>query len=347
MTLLEALNLLRERLPIQNCSPFKKSLNEEFAVYCDLISKIEETEFVALLQVANEGGDANELTKRRFLNFIKLLQHTINQIIERYYNGYPSDAFKLLNNLLYYKKFAPLKENTRPDYITRYVNDDYINYFELKSQEIDNNYFRIRKCPQLWTDKSEYFHVPDKYRGLAKTARFSIPGFPSLYLSNSLHVCWEELDKPKDNIYASRFILQKEITLLNFAIPPTFGIDDIKANPFDVFCFLITYPLLSACLMKVRDPMATFKPEYIIPQLVLQSIRKEEDRRGIIYSSTKCGIDKEYYNIVIPIKGELDNQGFCKKMKETFHLSCPIQLNHNNLYEDEEKLKKMPVQKLN
>jgi hypothetical protein len=353
MKLLELLSSLQKRLPIINGTPFRQALMEEFENYNSLIEDVDGTEFRTLLTTTSQGQfPYHKLsTKRCFLNFIKKVQMTIDKVVEVYYDGYPSNAFNLLNGLLYKNKFAPKKKDAKPSY-SKNLKDMYINYFDfdLKFQQKEAQkeaavFFRLREKPTLWTDKNEYFHLPDKSRESASTARFSIPGFPSLYLGTSLAVCWNELDKPQKDIYACKFLLQKDIGLLNLTIPPQFKEESERR---EIFNFLITYPLLSVCLMQTRNPSARFKPEYIVPQLLLQSIRKEGLIEGIIYSSTKDNNTDEsekYYNLVFPIQ-TIDNDGFCKKLKDLFYLSNPISVDKDRLEESEKELTKLKVDKL-
>ncbi|MFW1494652.1 hypothetical protein ACEV9S_24505, partial [Vibrio parahaemolyticus] len=48
----------------------------------------------------------------------------------------------------------------------------------------------------------------------------------------------------------------------------------------------MTWPLIAACSIRVKNPSDNFKPEYIIPQLLLQWARDYKSIDGIRYTST-------------------------------------------------------------
>ena len=87
-----------------------------------------------------------------------------------------------------------------------------------------------------------------------------------------------------------------------------------------------------ACSVKVGYPGASFKSEYILPQLVLQWIKNHRDFKtkkiiGVKYSSTKIDEYNKFggdlYNLAIPIHSS-SATGFCNVLKEDFHLTKPI-----------------------
>ncbi len=87
----------------------------------------------------------------------------------------------------------------------------------------------------------------------------------------------------------------------------------------------MTFPLVACCSVRVRNNLDTFKPEYIIPQLLLQWIRNNDQIDGIRYKSTH--LDKNLYkqkgklsNLVLPVK-ENKNTGHCNKLKSMFKMT--------------------------
>ena len=87
----------------------------------------------------------------------------------------------------------------------------------------------------------------------------------------------------------------------------------------------MTFPLIIACSIKVKDTNSIFKPEYIIPQILLQWIRENEDIDAIKYSSTHLKydskkLDDDLFNIVLPVKENKD-RGLCSRLKNTFNMS--------------------------
>ena len=86
--------------------------------------------------------------------------------------------------------------------------------------------FRVRASRNKYLSKKEIFHIPFEERGKVNNQRFSIDGFPCLYLGSSIYVCWEELNRPNfDNLFISKFKLKtKRPNILDL----TFSVDQSK-----------------------------------------------------------------------------------------------------------------------
>lgn len=128
----------------------------------------------------------------------------------------------------------------------------------------------------------EMFHIPFELNHLVGNERFSISGFPSLYLGGSVYVCWEELRRPSFE-YASiaLFKTRQKIRVLDLSIKDHYSFTK----------HLFSDCLTLACSLQVAHPKAPFKPEYIIPQLLMQAlveymnIHKNSSLLGIQYTS--------------------------------------------------------------
>lgn len=98
--------------------------------------------------------------------------------------------------------------------------------------------------------------------------------------------------------------------------------------------FLIMFPLSIACSIRVKDVNANFKPEYIIPQLLLQYISTNPHIDGITYLSTLIDYrkinDVPSYNYVFPVKN-IAKEGFCSTLIGKFHLTSPTSLEMEEL----------------
>ncbi|MCF6319002.1 MAG: hypothetical protein L3J83_06950 [Proteobacteria bacterium] len=91
--------------------------------------------------------------------------------------------------------------------------------------------------------------------------------------------------------------------------------------------------LVFASSVRVRNREDNFKPEYIIPQLLLQWVRENDKIDGISYQTTHIDFKKslsegESLNIVLPVK-ENKITGLCSKLKSKFTMteSTSVQLN--------------------
>ena len=64
----------------------------------------------------------------------------------------------------------------------------------------------------------DMLHLPKKMRSKSGNYRFSIPGNPSLYLSNSSYGCWIETGFPSDNEFnVSPVLLDGSQKIFNLA----------------------------------------------------------------------------------------------------------------------------------
>lgn len=142
------------------------------------------------------------------------------------------------------------------------------------------DYYRTRTSDKPLISAREMFHTPFELRGLVKTARFSILGFPSLYLTKNMFTSWEETRRSDiETLYASRLRLQRPIALVDLRLRRTFG--EVKQEEREAAArqYLYTIPLIIACSLKVQRDTDSFKPEYILPQLILHAIIDEMIRR--------------------------------------------------------------------
>jgi len=96
----------------------------------------------------------------------------------------------------------------------------------------------------------------------------------------------------------------------------------------DLYHYFMTWPLIACCSVIVKDYSQSFKPEYIIPQLLLQWIREIEYIDGIQFNSTHINFHAskskgDFSNLVLPVK-ENRETGFCSKLLDMFHMTESI-----------------------
>lgn len=253
------------------------------------------------------------------------IRDAVLKSIRQYLNGHPSAAYASL------KKVVKSNASLFSKLISKPVEIEYLK-----------NLYRIRIIDDHFFDRREMFHIPFDLRHLVKSQRYSIPGFPSLYLSSSIYTAWKELSCPDLNKMAVvRVEPTEKVKFLNFGCPPLYlAQNDIdyynRLNPvlnseFGLLASqIIAWPLLAACSISVLEKNAPFKPEYIIPQLVLQLIRNNvfgNDVHGVRYFSTKYG--NKYHsvklgsNFVFPVKASQPS-GLCANLQRLFYLTEPI-----------------------
>jgi hypothetical protein len=228
--------------------------------------------------------------------------------LQIYYDGKPAQAYENFSKTI--------KSRTR-----KYKELLNTNYFAE-----NESFYRIRTRDENFPfNSNEMFHIPFELRGIVTTQRYSIPGFPSLYLGKTLYIAWEELQRPRlESFQAVRLKSMKRIKYL-----------DLTANEWGdnnlnklAYKYLMTWPLIAVCSIKVKTHKNTFKEEYIVPQLLLQWVRNNKDIDAVKYNSThienrqlKCA--GGLYNIVLPVK-EIKDKGYCSHLVELFETTETI-----------------------
>ncbi|MBW4890192.1 RES family NAD+ phosphorylase [Mucilaginibacter sp. HMF5004] len=264
----------------------------------------------AALQQDSHFEDLGHYPLHRILERQRHLSEKLKETLNAYYNGKPAEAFKHLNDGL----VSNLK--------------DFNDVLNIKDFLTGENFYRIRCYKENFPIAIEdFFHIPFEKRGLVKTQRFSIPGFPSLYLGSSIYLCWEELNRPNINEFqAVRVRNTSDLRILDLSPPNMYVRSD------GLYDYLMIWPLVMCCSVKVRNQDDTFKPEYIIPQLLLQWVREMSGIDGIAYQTTHMDFRTtlsrgDFINIVLPVKDN-KSRGLCDSLKEKFEMtnSTSIQL---------------------
>jgi RES domain len=282
------------------------------ASFCSFVEFIEDKEYQMI------GISPNSLKEK----LAKIFNST-RDIIENFNSGLIADSYSGLYKLLF-------EENNNSLLLEHKV-------------EANTFFFRLRKSniDYLFSEE-EMFHIPFEMRHKIGNQRYSISGYPCLYLGSSIYGSWEELQRPPIN--TANIVGIKNITplkLLDVRIPLKFE----KENDILRAAFAI------ACSIKIKNPKDPFKPEYVIPQAFLHSLVKYNQNEitkgsrgihGIIYRSTHIHNRSTVYsdhelfdNIVIPVVNrEGKNSGFCETLCEEFLISQPTSLNSYNLTKD-------------
>ena len=172
------------------CPPFE---SPEGNSYYDALNKCL-SDYIDYLHISifNE-----KLSDSDFLDLIEI-KKDILIVIRLYLSGQSGEA---------YKRFELLASK---------ISDD---WSELKySINEENAFIRIRTTAEPLNRRRDMFHVPFDKRQLITKQRYSIEGFPCLYLAGCAYTAWLELNRPQfDTIWASSFRPTKEIDLLDLS----------------------------------------------------------------------------------------------------------------------------------
>lgn len=272
--------------------------------------------------------------------------NNILETIKQYLSGHISSSYKKFDEVMallfpYFKIYEKSAYNIDPLY------EDSLNFYRVRNVD-ENKLF----------DRTDIFHMPYNLRSKVPTCRYSIAGYPSLYLSTELSLCCEEVPSNKLNEYkiASRYKLVRDlgvnpykIRVIELAIKPQDYYENTSRRNSDNLNYirkfdenykkylysvstkenyLMWYPLIASCSyirISKNDPFAV---EYIIPQMLMQWVRENSTQNelyGIRYFS--CQSEKASdmgFNYVFPVSGkELKRDRFCPVLKKSFKLTNP------------------------
>ena len=317
----ENLKILKEK----KCEEILKILKEK---KCEEILKIlKEKKCEEIAKEIKKGKDVSKKISKKILECLK-----------EYFNGRVSDAYIKLKEML--------DDTDVKEYLERLIstnvdkNSDYAPFSDL---------YRVTVTDEDLSEKPlRLFHVPYNLREKIGTSRYSIPGFPCLYIGGSAELCWEELNRPHEKkLWLTQYnLMPNTIRLLNFAYRPAIWAACIDAGAHVdrtglIIGYAVCWPLIAACSIIREYPDSKFAPEYVIPQMLLQWITDHQDDKddkrkmdGIRYFSTKK-IEyprniKSTVNYVFPAKKSDGDKMYSAKLAEKFEIKKPILIDKIN-----------------
>lgn len=212
-------------------------------------------------------------------------------------------------------------------------------YIKRIPQGMDS-FFRIRPSKNKGFKREDLFHIPMNERYKIKPYRYSIAGYPCLYLSTGTELCWFECGMPQEfSISQYRFEpidASYELLLIDFSYKPimlyssavtAYYNESDKREQIDDYLlkYFVSHLLRAACSITATDRSVPFIEEYIIPQLLLLWVRESDLFKGVIYSTASSNEEANewnYNNIVLPAK-EISNN-YCSILRQTFKITEPV-----------------------
>lgn len=204
-------------------------------------------------------------------------------------------------------------------------------------------FYRVRRATVPRLKRGELFHIPFEKRHEVPPYRYSIPGLPCLYLAGSLYTCWEEMQRPPfHELQVAALWLKDAASILHLNGRPSEFLNWVEGNDVIeprnpslkqdwlrgwVARCLVLWPLIASSSIVVKNRDAHFKPEYLVPQMLLQWVRRGGEYDGICYSSTHIrAISREYplaiCNYAFPAKHSQVN-GHCNDLCNLFKMTRP------------------------
>lgn len=310
-------NIIKDNIKEFDLPNENKTNNSYYPEYLKKILQKYENFFITHLNdLINSEIPIVDNEKDKILYQIKNLNKVILETVDKYYNGKTYDANKMFSE--------GIKEN-------------FLNFIQIESEIPKGKiFYRARMGNEKQYSRKDLFHVDFNIRHLVSTNRYSIPGIPALYLGDSSYVCWEEFERPRfRELWFSRFENTKaikiiEILLIEDALEKIQNeIDDYRIKIIRIISYLIYFPLTLSTTIKAKHNNGSFKPEYIISQILLEYVMKNEKIDGIKFPSTKINykqiVNVKCYNYIFPVKTN-KKEGICKKLEKLFTMSDPTSL---------------------
>lgn len=241
------------------------------------------------------------------LDDVRFVADITKEVLQLSYRTYHSEAY---NKLLEF-----------------FSKDDHHFFMLLPRLEMKGyDFYRMRTGDIDWSNsQGEMFHIPFQLRHLVSTQRYSIPGYPVIYLASNLETAWYELNQPDIyNTTSAKFKFKDMAIFIDLGYP-------LRENPSDweLYCLFVFYPLFIACSVGVKYPEAPFKVEYMMPQLMLRVVRNYDMIRGISYMSNKTPLQDDvfslcYRNYVVITKNALCREGYDESLAEKMMMTKPF-----------------------
>lgn len=321
------------------------------------------------LEEAIDNEPYNHNNAHAYVKEIKRITGLLIKTTNHYLNGFPSKAFSTFERVMRILAQTPLRIYQK-SVMEQFDNPVWRNQDDLKL------YRAVRVADNKPYQRTRVFHTPYNLRSKVSTNRYSIAGYPSLYLGTSLELCCNEIkaDLNKDLIIAAAFKLERTIEYTNTNIQVIeLGVkpQDFLNNPIDneesrrriprdlvestnvQSAYLLWYPLIAACSFIRTNKNDPFAAEYIIPQLLMQWVRSEINSKedddydnliGIRYFS--CASVKASdmgFNYVFPTSGRQKSYElpYCAVLTKAFRLTNPVYIHeYDNISACEWKLSK-------
>lgn len=229
-------------VPVSAKEDFRQNVRDNLKNYVNQVKQLDDADkpdtWDALLSRLDQLCDA---INRAIDNEYKGLRHSAYSAIKNQLDGYKTKSSKI-DGLAYDKNILTLPVGS-------------ISY-------------RMRIVPleeQKRLTEKDLFHIPLNKRTLVTTQRYSVPGYPCLYLAKRVYGCWEEMGRCVfGTSMVSAVRTTNDIKLIDLRVPTK----QTWLNDFER-CVLF-FPLVLATMVQVKKDSDPYKPEYTIPQILTE-----------------------------------------------------------------------------
>lgn len=199
--------------------------------------------------------------------------------------------------------------------------------------------------------RKHMFHAP--FEMPSKSYRFSTPDRPTLYLGNSVYLCWLECGQPAiADCFVSRFELDASgFEFLDIAAShslylepldvaaalPMARIDPTRVSnsPFkedvqsELANYLALWPLFAAVSVQKAEPAPENPPEYLLPQMLMRWTEERDGFIGVRYFTSKPDKSSNSQdwpiNLAIPTRTKKAS-GYCDVLRSRALCTLPQHL---------------------
>ena len=277
--------------------------------------------------------------------------------VREYHKGFPSHALSVLNRIMSQLVRTPLEVYQKDG---EPIEGDKLRLYRIRNVNSGIQYSR-----------KDIFHVPVNTRPIISTCRYSIAGYPSLYLTTSLALGMEETAANSEHAIASKFIFEQpqrrvDIHVLELGIKPQDFLPDERREGNRSMprvirdrlsddevreAYLRWYPVIAAGSFIRANRAAPFASEYIVPQLLMQWIRTQSKRNSLMgiryFSCASIRASEMGYDYVFPANNYDYEDNYCSILRDAFLLTEPVHLrDYDDAPSCEHALEQLALQKI-
>lgn len=225
----------------------------------------------------------------------------LSDVIKKVETPEVSEAFiknrqKIMNA---YNRYVKGNVQSASSIITNYFFQGGLSDYCKKTLLKGDVFYRASNSNHVKDESFDYdmFHLPFELREKARNYRYSISGFPCLYMGNTISGCEKEIGEEYKANHIAQFVLKEDISYYDFSSVEI-------SEDLDLFYkhLLLIYAMSFSIddVDKKSENETVFKRNYIISQLLTAAIASQMDKRKksvsccISYKSTKDNESNNY-----------------------------------------------------
>lgn len=311
----------------------------------DYVNNLRDKYSLFLNQACKAGADEESIS------IIKNYKKRILSAIKSYYQADIAKSYTIVKNLIVdvsKNSFAVDQLNNSKAFLGEAGEE--IQFFRCRVGSPTNSFSRI-----------DMLHLPRELRAKSGNYRFSIPGNPCYYLSNSSYGCWIETGCPAENEFnVAPIVLDGTQKIFNLAVSTRNIAYLNELEKSRVHCWIKLLMLAIATSYIIKEEGRSFKSEYIVSQAIMVACKKLK-YDGVAYLSKRvsdelfsfCAINialfvhyknnKKYSDILNHMKIDdafnyalykqlLPSQRYKEYELRSVHIGTPVTIGNYNSY---------------